>query len=299
MKTIGIDTDNYLIYEGNTFWGHALWPSPSILPAAIVDESNDDLSPPDDNRSKYPSFIFFDDGYDPTSRIRKGRIYQKYEAMQPYQWYVNPHPALHADSQEPNENGVIRKDLATFHEFNYRCQLDHLKIETPLIVLGSSTQFTIWSVIDVETSISGETILFLKARKTIGALPKVSYSVIDGQYHDQIKDKLNLLANEIYKAGPDSIVDRAREAASAIINVYLLSNKHIDKSKDLGQLVDVLNKKAKKYITANCADTLAKFHSRTKHVEQDNKELRPINEQDAELAVQLVGEILYELEMAQ
>jgi len=297
MKTIGIDTNNYLIYEGNTFWGHALWPSPSILPAAIVSENSDDLSPPDDNKSNYPLFVFIDDGYDPTSRIRKGRIYQKYEAMQPYQWHVNPHPAIHSDLQDYNENGVIRKDLATFHEFNYKCKLDQLKIANPLIVLGTSTQFTIWSVIDVETSISGETILFLKARKTIGALPKVNYSLIDEQCRIQIKDKLDLLSDDIYKAGPDSIVDRTREAASAIINAYLLSNEHILKSRDLGKLVSPLRDKAKKHIVANCADTLAKLHSRTKHVEQDNKELRPINESDAELAVQLIATILLELEL--
>jgi len=296
MKTIGIDSDSYLVYEGNSTWGHAIWPTPEIIPAAIVEESLEDLTPKYNDDLHMMPFIFIDEGYDPTSRIRKGRIFEKTESR-PEQWHVQMHPAIPGECRDLNSKGIITKQLVSFRQFNFNPKLKQLEIEQALVILGSNAQFTIWSVIDIETSVSGETILYLKARKTIGALPKVNYSMIDVQYHNQIKDKLNLLADDIYKAGPDSIVDRAREAASAIINIFLLSNKYIGKSKDLGQLVDELNKKAKKFITANCADTLAKFHSRTKHVEQDNKELRPINEQDAELAVQLVGEILYELEM--
>jgi hypothetical protein len=102
----------------------------------------------------------------------------------------------------------------------------------------------------------------------------------------------------VYKAGSDSIVDRAREAASAIINAYLLEQGYIEKHKDLGQLIKPLREKAEKYIVANCADTLAKLHSRTKHTEQKNKNLRSINTQDAELAAQIIGIILIELALA-
>ncbi len=38
MKTIGIDTNNHLGFEKNRIWGHAVWSTPTILPAAIIDE---------------------------------------------------------------------------------------------------------------------------------------------------------------------------------------------------------------------------------------------------------------------
>lgn len=293
MKTIGIDTDNYLVYEGNGTWGHALWPTPAILPAAIVDESSDDLSPVNNNNLQKLPFIFIDEGYDPVSRVRKGRIYEKNES-QLSEWWVQPHPATPADIKHKNEDGVLNKSLATFREFNFQPVLNQLDISIPLIVLGSNTQFTIWSVIDVETSISGETILFLKARKTIGVLPKINYSAIDEKYHSQIKDKLARLADDIYKAGPDSIIDRSREAASAILNTWLLENDYIEKHKDLGQLVLTLRDRAKKHVVANCADTLAKFHSRTKHSEQEKLSVRHLNEIDAEYAIQTVVVLLHE-----
>ena len=297
MKTIGIDQVNSLVYEGSGGYGHAIWPTPEILPASIVNESENDLTPKEHDEIQRFPYIFLDDGYDPNSRIRKGRIYEK-NASQPINWNVQVHPAMPSEVRSANAHGVLSKPMSIFYGFNFWPKIRPMGITEPLIILGSNVQFTIWSVVDVETSVFGESILYLKARKMIGALPKVNYSAIDAQYHAQIKEKLNLLAEDIYRAGPDSVVDRAREAASAIINAFLIHAKHIEKDKDLGQLVSPLKEKAEKYIAANCADTLAKLHSRSKHAEQSNKGLRPINNQDAELAVQSVGMILIELDWA-
>jgi len=286
--------DNYLVYECNNSWGYASWPTPQTIPAGIVDESEQNLTPKNHNDLSILPFLFIDDGYDPTSRVRKGKIYER-EESQPKQCFVQPHPAIPSERAKINADGFIEKYLATFRKFDYRTKVKQLDINDPIIVLSSNTQFTIWSVIDVETSIAGETILYLKSRKTIGLLPKVDFSKFDEDQRDQVKEKLGLLSDDVYKAGADSIVDRAREAASALINAYLINKRHINKHKDLGQLVIPLREIAQKTIAANCAETLAKLHSRTKHVEQINRGLRAINELDAELAVNSIGMILTEL----
>lgn len=295
MKTIGIDTNNYLVYEGNGFWGHALWPSPSLLPASIVDEHNDDLVPSENTRTDYPPFVFLDDGYDPTSRIRKGRFYEKYQDVQPAEWHVYPHPATPNEIQAVNVNGVIKKRLATFCEFNFYPKLKHLNIIDPLIILGFDTQFTIWSVIDVETSMSGETILFLKARKSIGVFPKVNYSEIDEKFKSQIREKLNILAEDVHKAGPESIVDCCREAITAILSAYLQMQGH-KAGDDLGDLVSEMRKrKPDLSVIGDLANVIARYHSRRKHVVQEKFSPRRITEQDAELAIQSVGVVLCDL----
>ena len=291
MKTIGVDPDNFLVYEGSGRFGHAVWPTPELMPATIADESSDELKPKHNNDLYLMPYIFIDDGYDPVSRVRKGRIYEKSE-MQPNSWNVFQHPAT---PYYPSDIKVHPKSLATFMRFNFYPKLKVLDIEVPLIMLGSNEHFTIWSVIDIEASISGEAILFLKARKTIGVLPKINYDAIDEKYHAQIKDKLDRLADDIHKAGPDSIVDRAREAASALINAYLLEQGHISKHKDLGKLAKPLRELSNKRIASNCAETLAIFHSRTKHSEQENRTLRKIIEADAEYAIQSVVTILSEI----
>lgn len=72
MKAIGIDQDLYLVYEGQRGWGQAVWPVPTLLAAAIIDESSKELTPAPNDLQRSP-FIFVDEGYDPASRVRKGR----------------------------------------------------------------------------------------------------------------------------------------------------------------------------------------------------------------------------------
>lgn len=116
MKTIGIDEDNFLVYEGNNHWGHGVWPTPVILPMSITDESRKDLSPAHSTGLSYFPYIFIDDGYDPTSRVRRGRVYEKHN-QQPYQWHVYDHPALDRKTKIPDpREDVLPKSLYTFQQ---------------------------------------------------------------------------------------------------------------------------------------------------------------------------------------
>lgn len=292
MKTIGIDTNDFLVYEGSGFWGHGYWPTPTILPAFILssfdkiklDHRIDLLSQP---------YIFIDEGYDPTSRVRKGRIYEKWEG-QPNQWHVSPHPAK--NQSVTTYSAQETKSLATFREFNFFSKIQNQNITCPCILLGTKDHYTIWSVVDVETAISGEAILFIKSRKVIGALPKICYELInDENDRTAIEEKIRLLSLDISHSAPDSVIDRCREAASAILNTFLISNGLMDKARDLGQLEAILRDSAKMHIVANLVAALAKFHSRTKHVEQTNRKTRAVSEQDAEFSIQALGIILVEI----
>jgi len=292
MKTIGIDQNNHLIYEGNGNWGHALWPSPSILPAYILSFEGELELNNRTNIQRQP-YIFIDEGYDPASRVRKGRIFEKTESS-PSEWHVMPHPAL--NEKIPVSQEAIRKQLVTFRGFNFSTKMQQERLNSPCILLGTNNHYTIWSVVDVETSISGETILFIKSRKVIGSLPKINYALINSSSNQNaIEEKIQLLSQDISNAAPDSVVDRCRESASAIINAYLAENNFLDKAKDLGQLENHLRNDANKHIVANLASALAKFHSRTKYVEQSNRKTRPVTEQDAEFSIHALGVILIEL----
>jgi len=263
--------------------------------ASIIDSSEDDLTSKHNDDIRHSDFLFIDDGYDPTSRVRKGRIFQRQQsAIQ--DWYVTIHPAYPDEGRTTNSRGEIKKSLISFLSFNFLPKLNEMNITEPLIVLGSKLQSTVWSVLDVETSISGETILFLKARKTLGALPFINYYLIDDKFHDNIKDKLNILSEEIHRAGPESVVDCCREAIAAILSAYLQMQEKKVAGKDLAELAQVLNQLAeKKHVVRNLADTVAKLHNRRKNAVQEKLNPRRITNQDAELAIQSVGTIICDL----
>jgi hypothetical protein len=303
MKTIGISTDgSLLVYEGNGTTGYPVWPTPTLIPLAIVSEASDSLVPDKDQSDACRvNYVFLDEGYDPTSRVRKGRIFRPYSNMQPEGWHVSPHPF---DKQEQDAamssfsgSGRVRKSLATFSAFSLTAELKNNSINDPLFLLGNETDYTIWSLVDQEATLTGETLVYLKARKVFGALPELTPDILESEDTALAREKLDILAEDLHRAGPDSVIDRAREAATAIISAYLQSKGHESaKRKDLGKLANLVSgPPEEKNVVANLANTIAILHGRGKTAERQNRDTRPSSEPDAELAVEAVGLILRDL----
>ena len=303
MKMLGIDTNsNFLIYEGSTFWGYPIWPAPTLIAVDIVDESADQLVPSDNQHDVLQmNYVLVDEGYDPTSRIRKGRLFMRHANAQPHEWHVKPHPL---DSNEQfvanagfTNKGVIRKSLGTYSEFNLSAHLRTEGIIRPLFLLGNIREYTIWSLVDVEATVSGETLVYLKARKVFGAVPSLREDVIPTEHYQRVKEKLDTLAEDIYRASIESVIDRSREAITAILSAYLQNEGHVQAGEDLGKLADLFEKKVepKNVIVIGQARTVARLHSRGKNAEQEKGLYRMPTEEDAELAVQSVGIILRDI----
>ncbi|MCU7886308.1 MAG: hypothetical protein KZQ82_19135 [Candidatus Thiodiazotropha sp. (ex Lucinoma annulata)] len=93
---------------------------PPLLPAHILLFNEVTLSLPDRLDLLFQPYIFIDEGYDPVSRIRKGRIFERHES-QPTQWHVHPHPALNEVPDDDKQ--AIKKSLITFQPFNFYARL--------------------------------------------------------------------------------------------------------------------------------------------------------------------------------
>lgn len=291
MRDIGIDTENGFVYVGSGTYGYPLLPTPLILPLTIIDESAESVVPTDNSDPfKYP-FILVDDGYDPASRVRKGRLFSKALSGQGLGWHIKPHPTQYPNSTQAGE---VEKQVYAFESVNVAQALSRAETENPLFLIGSNEQFTAWSLVSAEASVSKHSVLYLKARNSFGIIPKIDYSRIEGKFHDQIRDKTSSLVKANQIAGPEPLVDCVREAAAAIVSSYLVQNGHIKESRDLGQLSEPA-RNAKLSCVANCVDTLAKFHSRRKFDEQQRRDMRRITEQDAQFAIEALGVIIRDL----
>ena len=302
MISLGIDTNALLIYEGASTWGgYAVRPPPIVTAAAIVSSATERLKGIDTRDVLSVPLVFREDAFDPVSRIRRGRFYEK-NPSQPIPWHVYPHPDFRGEERQANRQGVVSKDLATFHSCSVSQKHFSIIEGQPLVILGYAEQFTIWSVVGSEMSLTGEEIVALRSRASFGALPEPQWEEVPEQGRAQVKRTLEILAEDIYRAGPESVIDRARDAASAILSAYVVDKGLADVTKDLGKLVGVLGqlpRDDRPNICANGGDIIAILHPRAKPSEQAQRPLRPIREQDAELAVQLVGTMLCDLGWAQ
>jgi len=289
MVSIGIDKDQGLVYEGTGSYGRALWPTPIITPAKIVFESEGGLVA--ENSSNVFGYRFREDFYDPISRIRRGRFYLANDS-QPKEWFIQSHPAMPLEVEKANKH-ELRKSLETFHGNPIWYKYIKDRNDQPLVLLGAGDRFTVWTIINVEAISTNEDLVTMKARSSLGFLPHIDNNKIPEAFRARVNESLNAFVDEVHRAAPISVIDRARDAASQILLAYFnLSGKA---AKDLGALAKKLENEKSMTVAASAAKIIARLHARAKPVERQKREMRAIREQDAELAVQCVGTILCEL----
>ena len=291
---IGIEKHSNLVYEGASSYGHPVWPSPILLQVMVASEEDETFKAAQVANLMPDSILFREETYNSSSRVRRGRLYKAGNFL-PVQWEVYPHPALVYEGQgAAKPSGTISKPIYAFSSLRLKQYLKDKQLARPIFLLGAGDGFTIWTLVSIETSAIGEEVVALRARKSIGALPHLDREKILAADGQAVIEKVEKLEEELFRAGPESVVDRSREAATATLSKYLRNKDKVDPGKDLGHLAEKIAKEGFE-IVANAARCIARLHARGKHAEQERNPLRDITEQDAEFAVQAVGIILCDL----
>lgn len=282
------------MYEGNFPYGHALWPAPVVTHAKLIDPATGKFEA---TQANDPFGVRFrEDHFDPIARIRRGRFYfGDGVSMQPAEWFVQPHPALATEATIVDKHN-LKKTLETFGSGSIWNRHLRGKQERPLVLLGVDDRFTIWSIISIEAISSGEELVTLKARSSLGILPEIEETRIPKKLRKPVRESLDAFADESYRSAPISVIDRARDAASQILIAHFQS---LDgNAKDLSALAKKLEQE-RVIVGASAAKIIARLHARAKPSERERHNLRPIREQDAQLAIQCVGVLLCELGWAE
>lgn len=292
---IGIDSSDGRVFEGGSTYGaKTLWPLPLLTPAEFISDYSEGGSfvVGEIDFTTLAGYLFREDSFDLVTRVRRGRFYKRRSVAQPENWTVTIDPSVPVDMYSKQQRAV------SFESVN-PSELEITSGQQQIVILGSRAAFSIWTVIHKEIVHTREVLVTLKARQSFGALPEIDW----GRLPDKtglVRGKIESLRDDLYRAGAESIVDRAREAATAILSAYLQSEGEADAiGKDLGALTDLLDKKNgknSKRIVRCAAEIPQRLHSRGKHAEREKHDnLRPICEQDAELAVLCIGVMLCDL----
>lgn len=292
MINIGIDGNLSLVYEGDGTRGRGVWPTPVITPAKFVFLSDSELQA--ESSSNDLGYRFREDSFDPISRIRRGRFYCA-EDSQPKYWLVSRHPRNPFDFITSDRHG-FNKGLETFYGSPIWHKYISGRRKKPVVLLGMDNRFTVWTIINVEAISTGEDLVTLKARSSLGILPQIREGEIPAEFQSGINSALDTLADEAHRASPVSIIDRARDVATQALLAYF--NRKKAEAVDLGKLIKELENE-KKVVAVNAANIIARLHARAKPSEQEKRELRSVREQDADLSVQCVGTLLCEIGFAE
>ncbi len=287
---IGIDGNTKLVYEGQSNYGYGLWPTPVLSLATLMVDEIDVGRVPASADLFQAKIVFREDSFDPVTRIRRGRLY-KTPGTQPQPWHVH----LHASIQGPGPR--VQVSLHGFDSNFMAAERDKLK--NALLALGSVDAYTLWKVVDIERIVTGEDLLTLRARSSFGTLPELNESKVPSEQLGKVKETLAKLAEAAYRAGAESIVDRAKDAAQWALGTWLAEQRNAPdlRKKDLAKLATELDGEATA-VTQGVSKALARLHARGKPNVQEERGSRDVTEDDAEFALAAVGILLREIKWA-
>lgn len=294
MRWIGV-SDGGLIYGGDGSYGHAIWPEPSLALATIILKEDDRLGIPVTTNLHVAKLVFREDSFDPVTRVRRGRLYEN-PGSQPQSWRVEPHPAAIMEVRQVGPQSSLAKSIHGYRAWPAYIHLrDHQS--TCLVVLGTQEAATTWRIVSIERTVSGEDLVTLRAQGALGLLPELALDRIPTDAREKAVQVIELLATAAYRAGPESVIDRARDAACWLIASWIAARDGDPNLRklDLGEAARRLQDKS---LIQNAASALQRLHSRAKPNEQERYQVRPIAEEDAEFALAAVGLIIRELKWA-
>jgi hypothetical protein len=281
MRRIGIDHQLGEIYQSAGNYWRLISPGPVLFDAVFDPAFPLEIAP----NSQVTARVFREDAFDPVTRLRRGRFYQKANEEQPSKQFV------FSRAREEYEDMPRPKDLFTFDQYQYLS-----KMEVPkFVALGSSE--SLWRIVaNPERTSTGEFLFVLKARHNFGILPEIDHTSVPEEGRAKVIETLSKLTDAAHRESPGSIIDRARDSAQSCLATWAVSefgDAHL-LHEDLGPLLDKIAKK-REMVAFKAAEIVRRLHSRVKPNEQERRGLRPPMEADAELALNSVAFLIREL----
>ena len=305
MMKIGFDRNSHTFYEGfsNLRGARPLSPGVTFTQATFVhnpdkglDEVPDGIGP-----SEY-ELLFREDSFDPVTKIRRGRFYSPdISESNPTRTLVLPLPGLESEANRASGILAVKKDLRIFKEERIRSKF--AKSSTwPLVVLGWKSSPTFWRILQIENISTGEELVYLRARNSLGILPELDFTKNSISLGDQneISNKYELLVNDLHVSTAQSIVDHCRDVAEVLLRSKI---RQKDSSFNGGELDSLIKRFSEKYpddfrLISHYSNIIRQFHQRRKTALQDKSNVRPILEEDAELTVNCISSMIRDLGLA-
>jgi hypothetical protein len=300
MSRLGIERLTGLIYEGRGDPTHPAWPTPVVSQATLIETPKDLERIPRGLDHQPHTWMFREDSFDPVSRIRRGRLFQKFgnQGWEPMR--VEAHPATYSDIRSlAMGDGRISKELSVYIECT-DLLLKANKGEGMRLAVGESNAYSLWRIVQSERIVSLDVLVTLRAESALGILPAIETSKIHPSNWSSVESAIARVLNAAYRELPTSVVDQCRNAATVMISRWMQQQTNSDKpvEQDLGDWIKSVQKHfAEKPRIALCSalEIINRLHPRGKDNEQVRLGLRPVSEADAELAVHAIGFLIREI----
>lgn len=304
MARLGFDRRTGLVYEGMDGPTHPVWPTPALSQATLIEKPEDLERLPGAFDSNPFGWTFIDGGFDPGSRVRRGRLFQKFGNSGWEMTQVEAHPAINSDLlKAANNGGRVGKELSLFIECTDLLQKPN-RGEGLQLALGQRDGHSLWRILQTERIASGDVLVTLRAESAFGVLPRLDTTAIAADGVTGVQAALDRVVNSAYRELPQSVVDHCRNAVVMVISRWMQKVTHATRpvEQDLGLWINAIRKHfgdSERVALRSALETINRLHPRGKDNESFKWSLRHVDELDADYAVHALGFVIREVNWEQ
>ncbi|WP_244859798.1 hypothetical protein [Nitrosospira sp. NRS527] len=245
------------------------------------------------------TWMFREDSFDPVSRIRRGRLFQKLGNQGWESVVVEAHPAIFSEIRAIATADKPSKSLSVYAECTELLNKAN-RGEGMRLAIGVSSAYSLWRIVQTEYSVNRDILVTLRSESAFGILPDIDTSKIHPGNLPGVQSAIDRVLNAAYRELPSSVVDQCRNAATVIISRWMhqQTNSSTPAEKDLGDWIKVIENHFKdkpKVALCSALKIINRLHPRGKDNEKVLRDLRQITEDDAELTVYAIGFIIREI----
>jgi hypothetical protein len=299
MSRLGIDRSNGLIYEGRGDPTHPAWPTPVVSQATLIEMPQDLSNIPCGLESDPFTWMFLESSFDPVSRVRRGRLFQKFGNQGWENVRVEAHPALHSDFRSVSTGGKVSKELCLYIECTDLLAKPS-KGEGSQLAIGVSDAYSLWRIVQTERIVSTDILVTLRAESAYGILPEIDASRILPGSTSIVESAIGRVLNAAYRELPTSVVDQCRNATTVIVSRWMCQETNSDTpiEQDLGAWIKTIDnhfQEKPRVALRSALEIINRLHPRGKDNELMKLNLRHVTDADAELAVHVIAFVLREV----
>ncbi|MET4085575.1 hypothetical protein [Bradyrhizobium sp. S3.5.5] len=287
---LGIDQQSGLVYEGIEGPVLPVVPRPTVTQAKLIKRDEDWNDLPTGIAHSPMSWIFREDTFDPVTRTRRGRLFEA-ESRQPAAYKVLPDPYEDPHGRSVGAGGRTTKTLFAYKACAPLLQEPQRGMGLKL-ALGTRGAASGWRIVQTEVVASGCVMVTLKSLSAFGILPAVNLVEIPEEFKQSISQAIERVLDAAFRESPISVIDHCRDALTVLLSRWLVAQGH-DQSilgDDLGKIASAVARSPHdKGGISWLAQVVARLHSRGKTNEAHSRGLRDPVEEDAELAIQILG----------
>lgn len=297
---LGVEKHTGVIFEGMHNPCMPVRPQPAVSQCHLIQSESDWKKMPEGFDRNAFRWVFREDSFDPVTRIRRGRVYQPYGSSQPDSVFIN---------RDPFSDAIFRDDNAPSPLKHYQMSVYHYVAATELLVVpnkaygmpfvvGSGQAISIYSIVQLESLLTGDVMVTLKQRSALGVIPEINEAAVADSSLKAVRSAIERAVNSALRETAVSVVDQCRNAMATILGHYLAGEipdqgqKMI--SSELAPLAKLLMDRRLE-VCGSAALIVARMHSRGKSNEQHVKGVREPDEDDAQFAVHALGLVMREI----